>query len=59
MPSHETFFRMTLVSTVEFVTDISTSKTDFDLMTSHFLHASSAMFFSYSLSLLSGSGICL
>lgn len=57
MPSHETSFRTTLVSTVEFVTDISTSKMDLDLMVSHFRHASSAMFFSYSSSLFSGSGI--
>jgi len=59
MQSHETSFKMTLVSIVEFVTDISTSKIDLDLTISHFRHASSANFFSYSLSLFSGSGICL
>lgn len=46
MPSQEISFKTTLVSTVEFVTDISTSKTDFDLMASHFCHTSLAIFIS-------------
>lgn len=59
MPSHETSFRTTLASTVEFVTDISISKTDRDLRASHFCHTSTATFFSYSLKPFSGSGIRL
>lgn len=46
MPSHETSFSTTLVSTVELVTDMSTSKTDFDLITSDFFQTSKAMFLS-------------
>lgn len=59
MPSQETSLKITFVSTVEFVTDMSISKTDFDFIASHFCHSSLAMFFSYSLSPFSGSGIFL
>lgn len=44
MPSHENSVKTTLTSTVEFVTDMSTSKTDFDFIASHFFHTSEAIF---------------
>lgn len=59
MPSQETSFKITLVSTVELVTDMSTSKTVFDLIVSQFRQTSTAIFCSFSLSPFSGSGICL
>ena len=59
MPSQETSFNITLVSIVEFVTDISISNTDLDRKESHFCHSCIDTFFSYSLSVFSGSGIRL
>jgi len=59
MPSQETSFKITLISTVEFVTDISISNADLDRKESHFCHSTMDTFFSYSLSDFSGSGIFL